>query len=157
MIKKIDTSSAYRPCLKILGQKTANMYMYVCTYMSLVMRKLVFCLCENKDADQLRGNHKADQRLCFRCLGNTIPLLPKSEISKLKASPEVAQPGVCNTWSETLKTDFLMTRLIYHRNYYKIQFYSYQSIYEPCLWHTPCLKCVPDLFFNLIKNLDCHF
>ena len=30
------------------------------------MRKPAFCICENKDADQLRGNRKADQRLCFR-------------------------------------------------------------------------------------------
>ena len=30
------------------------------------MRKPDFCICENKDADQLRGNREADQRLCFR-------------------------------------------------------------------------------------------
>ena len=29
------------------------------------MRKPAFCICENKDADQLCGNHEADQRLCF--------------------------------------------------------------------------------------------
>ena len=29
------------------------------------MRKPAFCICENKDADQLRGNREADQRLCF--------------------------------------------------------------------------------------------
>ena len=34
--------------------------------MSRVMRKPAFCICENKDADQLRGNREADQRLCFR-------------------------------------------------------------------------------------------
>ena len=33
--------------------------------MSLVMRKPAFCICENKDADQLRSNREADQRLCF--------------------------------------------------------------------------------------------
>ena len=43
--------------------------------------KTGFCLCENKDADQLRGNREADQRLCFRYTDSTIPLLPKSEIS----------------------------------------------------------------------------
>ena len=36
------------------------------THMSHVMRKPTFCICENKDADQLRGNREADQRLCFR-------------------------------------------------------------------------------------------
>ena len=35
-------------------------------HMNRVVRKPVFCICENKDADQLRGNRKADQRLCFR-------------------------------------------------------------------------------------------
>ena len=34
--------------------------------MSLVMRKPAFCICENKDTNQLRGKHEADQRLCFR-------------------------------------------------------------------------------------------
>ena len=34
--------------------------------MSSVTRKPTFCICENKDADQLRGNREADQRLCFR-------------------------------------------------------------------------------------------
>ena len=29
------------------------------------MRKPAFCICENKDADQLLGNREADQRLCF--------------------------------------------------------------------------------------------
>ena len=36
------------------------------------MRKPAFCICENKGADQ---------RLCFRYLGSTIPLLPKCKIS----------------------------------------------------------------------------
>ena len=35
-------------------------------YLSHIMRKPTFCICENKDADQHRGNHEADQRLCFR-------------------------------------------------------------------------------------------
>ena len=52
-------------------------------YMSLVMRKPTFLICENKDADQLRGNREADRRLCFRCIDSTIPLLSKSEISSL--------------------------------------------------------------------------
>ena len=39
-----------------------------------------FCMCENKDADQLR-NHEADQRLCFHYTDSTIPLLPKCKIS----------------------------------------------------------------------------
>ena len=47
------------------------------------MKKTAFCICENKDADQLRGNREADQRLCFRYIASTIPLLPKYKISNL--------------------------------------------------------------------------
>ena len=50
-------------------------------HMSRVVRKPDFCICENKVADQLRGNREADQRLCFRYIDSPIPLLPKSEIS----------------------------------------------------------------------------
>ena len=55
----------------------------MCHKVSIVMRKPDFCICENKDADQLRGNWEADQRLCFRYTDSTIPLLSESEISRL--------------------------------------------------------------------------
>ena len=51
--------------------------------LSCVMRKQTFCICKNKDADQLHGNREADQRLCFREIDSMIPLLSKSEISSL--------------------------------------------------------------------------
>ena len=51
------------------------------------MRKPAFYICQNKDADQLHGNSKADQhyreadqRLCFRYIASTISLLPKFKI-----------------------------------------------------------------------------
>ena len=50
-------------------------------YMSRPMRKPTICISENKDADQLRGNREADQRLCFRYLDSTIPPLLNSKIS----------------------------------------------------------------------------
>ena len=59
-----------------------------CTYTGIihesrVVRKTAFCICENKAADQLRGNREADQRLWFRYTDSTIPLLPKYKISSL--------------------------------------------------------------------------
>ena len=80
------------------------------------MRKQAFCICENKDADQLRSNREADQRLCFLYTDSTIPILPKSEISSLQASSVVVQPSLCWTWSETPKTGFLATRLKYGKS-----------------------------------------
>ena len=49
-------------------------------HMSCHMGKPTICICENKGADQLRGNREADQRLCCRYSDSTIPLLLKSEI-----------------------------------------------------------------------------
>ena len=80
------------------------------------MRKPAFCICENKDADQLRGSREADQRLCFRYTDSTNPLLPKSEISSLQPCSVAVQPGLCRTWSETPKTGFLRTRLIFDKH-----------------------------------------
>ena len=80
--------------------------------MSHVVRKPAFCICENKDADHLRGNREADQRLCFRYTDSTIPLHPKSENSSLYPSHVAVQPGLCGIWSETPKTGFRTTRLI---------------------------------------------
>ena len=68
--------------------------------MSRVMRKQTSCICENKDADQLRRNREADQRLCFRYIDNTIRLLSKSEISSLWPASVAVQPGLCLTRSE---------------------------------------------------------
>ena len=59
--------------------------------MSLVVRKPAFCICENKDADQLRGDREADQHLCFRYTDSTIPLLHKSKISSHYASSVAVQ------------------------------------------------------------------
>ena len=54
-----------------------------CIIIELPHGKPTICIGENKDADQLRGNREADQRLCFRYSDSTIPLLLKSEISVL--------------------------------------------------------------------------
>ena len=44
-------------------------------------KKTDFCICKNKGADQLGGNHKADQHLCFHYTDSTMPLLPEAKIS----------------------------------------------------------------------------
>ena len=52
-------------------------------YLSRDMSKPVFCICENKGADQLRDNRAADQHLWFRSIESAILLLPKYDISSL--------------------------------------------------------------------------
>ena len=74
--------------------------------LSRIIRNLAFF----KDAYQLSGNRSADQRLCFRYIDRTVPLLPKTEISSLYPSSVTVQLGLCRTRSETPKTGFLVTR-----------------------------------------------
>ena len=45
--------------------------------------KTSFLHMRKQDADQLHGNHEADQRLCFRYTDSTIPLLPESNFKHL--------------------------------------------------------------------------
>ena len=47
------------------------------------MRKPAFCICENKDADQLRGNHEADQ-----CEEGCVK---KKELNKLVSLLRIAE------------------------------------------------------------------
>ena len=75
------------------------------------MRNPAFCIGKNigaVGADQLCGNHTADQRLSFHYVGSTILLLTKSKILSLKPSNVAVRSGLCPTWLETWKTGFLM-------------------------------------------------
>ena len=64
-----------------IGKNSISEVRFYINYMSRIVRKRDYCLCENKGADQLRSNCEADQRLCFRYSDSVIPLLLKSEIS----------------------------------------------------------------------------
>ena len=65
------------------------------------MGKPTICICENNDADQLRGNREADQRLCFRYTDSSLHLLFKSEILSFQPASLLVQPSLCQTCSET--------------------------------------------------------
>ena len=72
-----------RSSLKISEIFSSKRLQQLNNHVSSIMRKPTFCICKNKDADQLRGNREADQPLCFRYTDSTIPLLSKSEISSV--------------------------------------------------------------------------
>ena len=68
----------FRPlCIDILNQTRFLIKL------AAAWKKTTNCLGENKGADQLRGNRKADQRLCFRYTDRIIHLLLKYKISSL--------------------------------------------------------------------------
>ena len=77
------------------------------------MRKPTICMGENKDADQLRGNREADQRLCFRYTDSTFPPLLIPKFSRFWVSSVTVQAGLCWTWLETQIVGFVMHRLIF--------------------------------------------
>ena len=95
-LERARKSIVYLYCSKerdTFGKERLNNY-----DLSLVMRKPVFCICENKDADQLRGNREAGQRLCFQYTDSTIPVLlsPKFQASSYLLwlySPVCVGPG----------------------------------------------------------------
>ena len=80
-------------------------------YMSRIIRKPDFCLCENKDTDQLCSNCTADQRLLFLLLGQYNSSITSTQNLK-SLSSETVQANLCQTRSETPKTGFLTLRLI---------------------------------------------
>ena len=66
----------------------------------------------NKDADQPAHPRSLISAFVVRCLDSIIPLVFISEISSLHLTSGAAQAGLSLTWLKTLKTGFLMTRLI---------------------------------------------
>ena len=72
-VNNVSTTFTGFMCLTIMAlvrlpsspELTGSPEYLLCAYMSLIMRKPAFCICENNNADQLRGNREADQRLCF--------------------------------------------------------------------------------------------
>ena len=77
-----------------------------------------FCSCENKGADQHRTyiSFAVSAKLisAFVCASRLAEFLfffnPKFQASGLLLSIQV---GLCQNWSEILKTDFLSSRLIF--------------------------------------------
>ena len=107
--------------------------------MSLVVRKPAFCICENKDADQLRGNHEADQRLCSRYTDSTIHLLPKSEIS----SQALAIFCCCTAWFVT-RPGRKPRRPVFSERGSKLGYFCDASIM--------LRKCIYKVLFNRVFN-----
>ena len=97
---------------KNLGKKE-----YFGLHMSRLVGKPTICICENKDADQLRGNREADQRLCFRYSDSTIPLLLNSEISSFYLFFVLVQVGLCRTCSESTLLVFPRGSSYYTKHY----------------------------------------
>ena len=61
------TAAVQEPTIHIAAMfPDAIISFHIVLHMSHVVRNPAFCICGNKDADQLCGYREADQRLCFR-------------------------------------------------------------------------------------------
>ena len=69
----------------------------------------------NKGTDQPARPRSLNSAFVVRCLYSIIPLLVISSISRLLLLSVSEQAGLSLTWSQTPKTDFLMTWLIGER------------------------------------------
>ena len=83
--------------------------------MSLVMRKPVLPYANNKGVDQPAHPRSLISAFVVRCLDSIIPLLAIAEISSLLLVSVAEQAGLSLTWSQSPKTGFLVTRLIWER------------------------------------------
>ena len=81
--------------------------------MSHVMRKPVYVMCEQQRRRSACASAQSDQRFVVRCLDSLIPLLAIAEISRLQLASAAEQAGLSLNWSQTPKTGFLVTWLIY--------------------------------------------
>ena len=67
----------------------------------------------NKGADQPAHPRRLISAFVLRCPDSIIPLVSIPTILSLYLASVAAQAGLSLPWSQTLKTGFLMTRLIY--------------------------------------------
>ena len=84
------------------------------TIWAMSWENLFYAYANNKGTDQPAHPCSLISTFVVRCLESIIPLVYISEISRLQLASVAAQAGLCLIWSQTPKTGFLMTRLIYY-------------------------------------------
>ena len=96
------------------------------------MEKPMFCICENRHRSPLPlcGYREADQRLCFRYIVCTIPILSESEISKPLISSNGCAACFVLDLVESQNVGFFMKRLKLSglKSFFTdwVQYYSFQ-------------------------------
>ena len=68
---------------------------------------------DNTGAVQPAHPHSLISTFVVRCLASVISILAESKISSLQLVSEAEQVCLSHTWSQTLKTDFLVIQLIW--------------------------------------------
>ena len=79
--------------------------------MSHITRKPVYAICEQQSIDQPAHPRSPISTFVVRCRDSIIPLVSILAISCLYLASVDEETGLSLTWSVTLKTGFLETRL----------------------------------------------
>ena len=125
-------------------------FLYVADHMSLVVRKPAFCICENKDADQLRGNAMLISAFVFatRIVQSLYYLYPKLQASSHLLwlyRPVCVRPGrkprrrVSQNEAHIVCPIFLMNVFFVQKKFRFIHMYPISSEYVHILFSTFCL------------------
>ena len=85
-------------------------------------KNLFMLYANNKGADQPAHPRSLISTFVVHCLDSIIPLVSISEILSLCLASVAAEASLCLTWSQTLKTGFLVMRLILSVKGHKLPF-----------------------------------
>ena len=98
------------------------------------MRKSVLALSEQQRCRS--ASRSLISTFVSRCLDSIIALVSISEISSLHLASVAAQAGLCRTWSQTPKTDFLVAWLIcigFRLHVFMVSIGNKQSEHKMCV------------------------
>ena len=106
----------------------------------------------NKDADQPAHMRSLISAFVVCCLESIIPQISISEISSLYLASVAVQAGLSRPWSQTRKTDFLVTWLMYIiTSYIHLRLETY-SMLKQCTLIRPIRRLGADLW-NFTKGV----
>ena len=106
--KNISLTLTWQPVIKIIWPHRYTTLLKKATS----WENLFLPYANNKGADQPAHPRSLTSTFIVRCLDSIIPLLAIADISSLYLASVAAKAGLCLTWSQTLKTGFLVTRQI---------------------------------------------
>ena len=114
----MDVRAAQQIVFTIKVEPLSNEFSGATCKMSHVMRKPVYAICEQHWRRSACASAQSDSAFVVRCRDSIIVSI--SEISSLKLASVAVQAGLSLNWSQTQKTGFLVTRLIWPLLYFSM-------------------------------------
>ena len=105
------------------------------------MRKPAYAICKQQRRRSACASAQSDQPFVVRCLVSIIPLVSIPEISILYLFSVAAQAGLSLSWSQTPKTDFLVTRLtilLCCQDFSQLECFHTVVLAETCYMYSSC-------------------